>query len=239
MKRTLKTYKLFFLTLIMSLLFGCNNPKYSDAKIEKQAERIAEQLSEKDVNIFENWRFEYRGKGEIWRKIKNNRVDFRAYYFKENDSASFMIFPKHLKSTEYPILVDIDTSKIKSNIWITKLNNGQIKVSPSFMIQDDSIKREEYKETELYGNKNPFNDLKRLSDLIDKFGIVSVRHNEYVGGYIEFYLTYEDVLTFVPNNPSVNSIYKNVWKDNLESGIMINKNWNLRKLDQPIQPIQR
>ena len=93
-------------------------------------------------------------------------------------------------------------------------------------------------ETELYGNKNPFNDLKRLSDLIDKFGIVSVRHNEYVGGYIQFYLTYEDVLTFVPNNPTVNPIYKNVWKDNLESGIMIDKNWNLRKLDQPIQPIQ-
>lgn len=239
MKKTFKASNLFFVTLIMSLIFSCNNSKYSDAKIESKARNIVKELSQEDINVFKNWKFEYHGKGEIWRKIKNNRVDFRAYYYKENDSTSFMIYPKHLKSTEYPILVDFDTSKIKSNIWLTKLKNGQIRISPSFKIIGDSIRREKYLETEIYGNKNPFNDLQKLSSLINKCGIVSVSHNEYVGGFIQFYLTYEDVLTFVPDNLIINPIYENVWKDNIESGVMINKNWNLRKLEQPIHPIQR
>ena len=146
-----------------------------------------------------------------------------------------MISPSHLKSKEYPILIDIDTSKIESNVWITKPNNGRIKVSPSFKIRGDSIRREEFLETELYGSKNPFNDLQKLSDLIEKFEIVSLHHNEYVGGFIQFYLTYEDVLTFIPDDLSINPIYEKIWKENFENGKMINKNWNLRKLDHPKQ----
>jgi len=229
----MRTSKLIFLTFILSLIWGCNNSELSEKEVETRAKKITQQLNENNIEVFHNWRFEYRGKGEIWTKRRENRNDYQAYYFNENGKQSFMIFPRELKSSEYPILIDMDTSKYHSNIWFSRLDNGKIEISPTLSDTTKLVASDNYYEKDVFGSKNPFEDLKRLSDLKDELEIVSVFHSENLGEFVQFYITYEDVLTYIPDELNINPIYKEHYLEEFKRGEMIKKNWNLRRLENP------
>jgi hypothetical protein len=231
----MRIFKVTFLTFILSFLIGCNNSKFSKQEIELKAEKITQILNENNIEIFRGWQSEFRGKGEIWTKYKNNRTSFRAYYFKDEDSTSFMVFARDLKSSEYPCLIEIDTSKYQSNFWFTKSNNGKIKIHA---IKNDGTKTiigENYSEENIFGKENPFSILDNLSNLKNELGVSSIYHNENIGEFIQFYITHEDVLTYIPDELNLNPMYKDVWLENFEKGKMIKKNWNLRHLENPKQ----
>ena len=192
-------------------------------------------MNEENIAIFKNWQFEYRGKGEIWNKFINNGADFRAYYFKEKDSISFMVFSRDLKSDEYPCLIEIDTSKYQSNFWFTKSNKENIKIRATKKDGTEVVIAENYMDEEVFGNNNPFTDLQKLSSLKDDIGVYSIYSKDQIGEFIQFYITYEDVLTYIPNELNLNPTYEKVWLEHFEKGKMIKKNWNLRKLANPKQ----
>ncbi len=231
----MRLFKITFLISVFLILSACNDSKFSEQEIEIKAEKITEKLNEKNIGIFRNWGFEYRGKGEIWHKSKVNGTDFRAYYFNEKDSISFMVFSRDLKSTDYPCLIEIDTSKYQSNFWFTKSANEKIIIRATEKDGTDVLIGENYTDEEVFGKNNPFIDLHKLSTLKDELEVYSISHKERIGEFIQFYITYEDVLTYVPDELNLNPICKKVWLENFESGKMIKKNWNLRKLENPKQ----
>ncbi|WP_034257682.1 hypothetical protein [Altibacter lentus] len=221
--------------LVSAFLFfsACNNSQYSSQEIETKADQITDKLNENNIKIFRNWSFEYRGKGEIWTKSRKARTDYRAYYFKEKDSVSFLVFSKDLKSPEYPCLINIDTSKYQSNFWFTKLSDDRIKISATKKDGTNTVIGENLLAEKVFGDKNPFDELQELSELKDKIEVYSIFHNQSVGEFIEFYITYEDVLTYIPDEMNLNPLIEKVWMKNFESGKYIKDNWNLRKLKSP------
>ena len=230
----MRTLKIISSISIFCVAVACNS-KLSDHEISNKAKKITQVINEKNIDVFYNWQFEYRGKGEIWTKSINDRTNFTAYYFKEKDSISFMIFSRDLKGSEYPCLVEIDTSQYQSNFWFTKTENGQIEISSTKKDGTDTIIGKNYSDKDVFGENNPFNELNKLSNLKDEIGVVSIYNNQRLGDFTQFYITYEDVLTYIPDNLNLNPKYKNVWLENFKTGKTINKNWNLRHLENPKQ----
>ena len=146
-----------------------------------------------------------------------------------------MVFSRDLKSDEYPCLIEIDTSKYQSNFWFTKSNKENIKIRATKKDGTEVVIAENYMDEEVFGNNNPFTDLQKLSSLKDDIGVYSIYSKDQIGEFIQFYITYEDVLTYIPNELNLNPTYEKVWLEHFEKGKMIKKNWNLRKLANPKQ----
>ena len=86
---------------------------------------------------------------------------------------------------------------------------------------------------EVFGKRNPFIKIDSLSKLKDELKVYSIEHLERLGDFIQFYITYEDVLTYIPDYSKLNPSYNKVWIKEFSKGKKINENWNLRKLDKP------
>ena len=74
-----------------------------------------------------------------------------------------------------------------------------------------------------------------LNDLKTKYQLVKITHYGNLGQFIEFYFTTEDVLTYLPDSIEINPQFKSIWTKRWDNGQWINKNWNLRKLEEPIE----
>jgi hypothetical protein len=87
--------------------------------------------------------------------------------------------------------------------------------------------------TTLFTKANPYDKLSSLNNLKDKLGVIGVHsyNNKRIGNFIQFYLSRQHILTYFPDSIHIDNEY---WKKEFATGKMLNKNWNYRKLDAPI-----
>ena len=66
--------------------------------------------------------------------------------------------------------------------------------------------------------------------MLGVIGIASYE-NQRIGNFIQFYISRQHILTYIPDTAKV---YNEYWKKNFATGKMIGRNWNYRKLKDPI-----
>ena len=227
----MRILKKYILILILITFSACNNSKLSTEKIEKKSKRITQLLNENNIDIFRKWNFHYRG-GEIWTKKNNDSIVYSCHYRKKNDTTTLTSFNRFLNSKEFPCLIKIDTSKYH-RIQFEKIRNKKIRILVTDNNGKDTLLVDNLKPGKVFGYRNPFIKIDSLSNVKDNLKVYEISHNERQGDFIQFYITYEDVLTFIPDYSKLNSKYRKVWIEKFSKGKKISKNWNLRKLDKP------
>ena len=229
--KKMRILKIYFLILILIVISACNNSKLSKEEIETNAKRITELLDENNIDVFRKWNFHYRG-GEIWTKKIKDSIVYSCFYKKEKDTTTLISFNSFLKSKEFPCLIEIDTSKYH-RIEFEKTENENIRIFANDNNGTDVLLMDNLKLNEVFGKRNPFIKIDSLSKLKDELKVYSIEHLERLGDFIQFYITYEDVLTYIPDYSKLNPSYNKVWIKEFSKGKKINENWNLRKLDKP------
>ena len=217
------------IVLISILFISCNKSKITKKEIKEKAIQITEISNENNIDVFRKWNFEYRGKSEIWRRKENNSIIYKANYTKGKDTTEIYTFMRFL-NTEFPCKINIDTSIFKSSIIFKKHENGRIMVEAKNKKGTDILIGKNLKPEDVF-DENPFVKLKMLSRLKDKLNIYRIRSFQKVGGFIEFDIGYQYVLTYIPS--TLNPDYKEVWSKTFSKGDMIREKWNLRKLEKP------
>ena len=233
MKKNVTVFKLlFFLILAFSLFWKCTDSKFSDKTIEKRALKLSEQLEGDAIKTFNDWGFSKRGKIEIWAKNDKDSISYGFLYFKE-DTIKFTLFGIDTFRKDYPFDPRIDLSNYYT-VNFTQAKNGKISISGTNKdaVRDTIIKN--IPANELFKSANPFEKLKNLSSYADKLGILLTFHKPDLGNFIEFYLTPEYVLTYVPDDLYINPKHKERILKDLSTGKLIRKNWNLRQLAKPV-----
>ena len=173
-----------------------------------------------------------RGQGEIWTKKYNDSILYDCFYIKSLDTTSLFIFNEYIYSKEFYCSVVIDTSKYWRFI-IKKSDDELIKIIGIDHHGHDSIISNNLKIDSIFLKNNPFNKLDSLSKLRNSIGVYKVEHISRLGDFIQFYLTNQDILTYIPDYFTINEKYKNYWIQEFSRGKEIRKNWNLRHLDKP------
>lgn len=83
--------------------------------------------------------------------------------------------------------------------------------------------------------KDPFEFISNLDELKNRYELVDINHHSHLGQFVEFYFTTIDVLSYVQDSSKISPRFKSIWRKKWDKGQWIDKNWNLRKLDKPIQ----
>jgi len=218
----------FFWTTIV----GCSGPQFSDKNIEARAINITQMLDTNAINVFTEWSYGTRGQAEIWSKLSFDSSLYTCLYSKNLDTKELFIGQLENFKKDFPYDFLIDTSKYFRAIF-SKINDTTIRIITIDNQGQDHILSESIPLKSVFRSNDPFKHFKSLSDFKDSLGIIGTFYRPDIGNFIQFYLSAQHILTYLPDNPKFNSKFKDVWIKEFETGKTIKKNWNLRKLDKP------
>jgi len=220
-----------FSIVILTIFFACSNSQFSDKNIEVKAMDITQRLDSNSINIFREWGFGTRGQAEIWIKQSWDTSHYSCLYFKA-DIICLSVGRLEEFKKDFPFDFIIDTS-IYWRVDFSKINEEIIRISAVDNHGRDHILSQGIPLKELFKENDPFRHFKSLSDLTDSLGIYGTFYRPDIGNFIQFYLSSQHILTYLPDNSNLNPKFKDVWFKEFETGKTIKKNWNLRKLDKP------
>lgn len=218
------------LAFILTLPFSCSDTQYSDKEIEQRAYKIIKLLDTATIDTFKHWGYGTRGEAEIWQKL--DTPTYGCFYFNK-DTLKLSVglienFKKH-----FPYSISVDTSKVHQ-VTFKKMNDEDINVSAWTNFGIDTVIVSKINLKALFVEREPFQHFARLSKLKDSLKIIGTFYRPDIGNFVQFYLTNQHVLTYFPDKLEFNPKFKNIWMGYFSTGKKLSKNWNLRKLDEPL-----
>ena len=222
--------KIILILIILSLNFSCRNSKFTEQEIEEKAISVIEKIEKDNINTFREWNFGLRGQGEIWTKKENDSILYSCFYINTQDTISLMVHNGFIYSREFYCSMEIDTARFWRFI-MKKSNDGNVKIIGIDHKGQDYIISDGMNIDSIFQTNNPFYKLDSLSKLRNSLGIYGVSHISRLGDFIEFYITNQDVLTYIQDYSTLNRKYKDWWIKEFSKGKEIKKSWNLRHLD--------
>lgn len=223
MKKNMKY--LFLFLLITGIFFSC-------IKNEKLANDAIYAIDSAGIDLFKNWEYKAVGHVSVWYRATNN--DYYLY------SCQLLVYPDSsiIRITKFdPFLRDWKIN-FESDLPYSIYHLVQFNDCTLVRAIDDQnnfkILKTVYNKNYLsfYTQKNPFAELKRMTQLVDRLGITSTTNYPKFGGFIQFNICNQYILTYLPNQIDRDSAYQNSgWNLEIEKGKMIRKNWSLRKIE--------
>ena len=215
---------------ILTLIVCCTDNQYIDKQVERQANNIINLLDKSTIDTFKHWSYGMRGEAEIWAKL--DTPTFGCFYFNKDALKLSVGLIENFKR-DFPYSIKIDTSKVHQ-ISFKKISNEDINVSALTNFGKDTIIVDKIKLKDLFTENDPFQTFEKLSKFKDSLQIIGTFYRPDIGNFIQFYLTYQHVLTYFPDNLEINPKFKDIWMGYFSTGKTLTKNWNLRKLEKPL-----
>ena len=215
---------------ILTLIVSCTDNQYSDKQVEQQANRIIKLLNKSTIDTFKHWGYGTRGEAEIWTKL--DKPTYSCFYFNKDTLKLSVGLIENFKR-DFPYSISIDTSKVHQ-ISFKKITDQDINVSAWTNFGGDTIIVDKIKLNDLFTEKDPFQTFAKLSKLKDSLQIIGTFYRPDIGNFIQFYLTNQHVLTYFPDTLEINPKFKGIWMGYFSTGKTLTKNWNLRKLEKPL-----
>ena len=225
--------KIFILFLIILIICNCSiNRRISDSEIEIRAKKIAAQFDSTNIDIFKTWGFMHRGQSGVWFKNSGDSSLYRCIYNDLGDSSKLSVIEQEYFIKDFGVDLFYDTAYWRINIW--KQSNGLIKIIGVNNHGQDVLLITNVDKDSIFKQLDTFEKFKDLTELKDSLKIIGINYYERLGGFIQFYLSPYHILTYIPSYDLLNPEYKQIWIDEFDKGTMIQKHWNLRKLEKPI-----
>lgn len=216
--------------VILTILTSCSDKQLSDKEVEKQAYHIIQLLGKSTIDTFKHWSYGTRGEAEIWQKL--DTPSYSVFYFKKDTLKLSVGLIENFKK-DFPYSISIDTSQVQRIIF-KKINNEYINLSAWTNFGRDTILIDKIKLKDFFLERNPFIEFANLSKLKDSLQIIGTFYRPDIGNFIQFYLTSQYVLTYFPDTLEMNPKFKDIWMGYFSTGKKLNENWNLRKLEKPL-----
>jgi len=223
-----------FIATILTLTFltNCTDPKFSDKNIEKQALKITELLDSNSIQIFHSWNYGIRGSNEIWSKLKADSLKYACFYRTKKDTSYLTFHQPYNFTKDFPSSLSFDTSKF----WQFNFDMYQGDIFRITLVDNhgqDHITDTSISIAEIFTDNNPFDTLSKLSNLKERLGVYGISYRKDIGEFVEFWLSSQHKLTYLPDSLNLNPKFKKFWIEDFSQGRTIKKNWNLHKYKEP------
>jgi hypothetical protein len=210
------------------IICSCTGRQIETTNIEERTKEFIKEISLEELKTLKHLHFIYRGPRGFWQNdsIISSFYSFRFSHDKDTSELTVIGGSSQRFIEDFAINIERDTSisnfkliKTDNKVYIYKNRNELIKV-----VDSDSLSK-----------KDPFKLISDLNDLKNRYQLLNITHNAKLGQFIEFYFTTQDVLTYFPDSSDINPQFKDTGTKKWDKGQWINRNWNLRKLEKPIE----
>jgi hypothetical protein len=226
--------KTIFTVCFIACLIACRDNVISDKEVESKALRLTELLDSNSITIFTEWEYGSRGEVEIWSRLLVDSLSYNCLYFIKSDTPELRIGSIENFRKDFFYNYNIDTSRY-NRISFLKIIDTTIRVTANDNQGRNTVLINSISQNQLFPKKDPYQHFDSLSRLKDRLGIIGTFHKPDLGNFIEFFLSPQHVLTYLPDNLYIDPKFKDVWLSYFATGRKFKHNWNLRKLDKPLE----
>lgn len=225
----MRKYQLFIATIfILTFLTDCRDLNHSEKDILSKAEKITNLLDSNSIEILKKWNYGVRGEYEIWTKHSSDSSKYTCFYKTEKDTSYLSVYQPYNFKKDFPCNFSFDTSKF----WQFNFEAYQGKIFRITFV--DNYGQNHITDTlisihNLFTNTNPFDTLKRLSNFTKNLGVYGISYNKDIGEFVEFWLSFHDKLTYLPDSLNLDPKSQKYFLDDFSQGKTIKKHWNLHK----------
>lgn len=213
---------------LLTFLTECGNPKFSDRNIQHQAEKITNLLDSNSIQIFHKWNYGIRGDYEIWTNLSDDSSEYTCFFQTKKDTFYLRFYHPYNFTKDFPCNLSFDTAKF----WQFNFDMYQNQIFRITFVDNhgqDQITDTLIPVQNIFTGNNPFDTLKNLSNLKKKLGVYGISYRKDIGEFIEFWLSSQDKLTYLPDNLNLNPKFQKYWLDDFNQSKTIKKNWILHK----------
>jgi|GEM_PF-1495109 len=228
-----KLDKILITVILILISISCSmTNRISDEEIEKRALIIADSFDSTNIDRFKTWDYVARGIAGFWLRNSGDSSLYSCVYFDFGDSTILSVTNQEDFLKDFEINLPYDTAYWR--ISFNKQPDNLIRIIGVNNHGRDIIIKDKLSPDSIFNSIDPFETFSELTDLKDSLKIIGIKNYVRLGGFIQFYLSAYHVLTYIPDIDSLNPKYKQIWIKEFDKGRMINKHWNLRKLEKPI-----
>lgn len=218
---------------LVTLLYSCNNTKRGDKEFEEQANTNIQLLDMTTLKFLQSWDYGQRGETQFWSKLSSDSSLYNCSFYPSSDTAKLSVYQvgNFLKDFKSDLKVDAMYYKIQ----FTKIADTTLNIVGTNNHGQDTLLAKKLLLFKVFPEENPFDVLRRLTDLKDKLNVIGISHNNKLGGFIQFYFpSGQHILTYLPDTLLNSNNLNKFWKSEFLKGKTLKPDWNFRRLEYPI-----
>jgi hypothetical protein len=214
--------------LVFPFFIRCNT-RSIDKKFEEKAVRLASNIDETSIKMLKKYCFGKRGELEFWQRVSE---DSFLYSFSQNikgDTIELSVFRPFNFIKDFTTNYHFDTS-LYYEFRFSKLKDSIVKFVALDHYSQEKISNISISLKQIFSGQDPFVTVSTLAAIKDKFDFIGTSYRSDIGDFIEFWLSAQFKLTYLPDTSIMNPKYKKYWLDDFSKGKQIQNHWSLQKV---------
>ena len=228
--QALRHFLLIIATFLgLTFFTKCNSPISTDKTVEDVALKLADNIDSNSIHQLKKFCFGKRGNLEFWQRVSGDSFLYTFSYKHLGDTTELTVFRPHNFTKDFTTNYQFDTtkyyqfrfSKLKDSIVkIVSVTNQAQEVSNDTLLPSKNI----------FPDANPFETLSTLTSIKDKYSFIGTSYRGDIGDFIEFWLSPQFKLTYLPDTLNMNPKFMKYWLDDFNKGKLIKEHWSLQKV---------
>ncbi|MEK7226634.1 MAG: hypothetical protein AAB221_13255 [Bacteroidota bacterium] len=219
------------ITTFLGLTFftKCNSHTATDNAAQEAALKLANNIDDSSLNLLKQFCFGKRGNLEFWQRVSADSFLYSVSYKLLGDTTELTVHRPYNFKKDFTINFLFNTARFYEFRFL-KLKDVIVKIVSVTNQAQDVTKDTSVSSKHLFPDSNPFETLSYLTNIKDKYSLIGTSYRGDIGDFIEFWLSPQFKLTYLPDTSNMNQKFKKYWLDDFTKGKIIKEHWSLQKV---------
>ncbi|TMI70663.1 MAG: hypothetical protein E6H09_15450 [Bacteroidetes bacterium] len=199
-----------------------------DKNIEDAALNLANNIDSNSLNLLKKYSFGKRGNLEFWQRISADSFLYTFSLEQNVDTLQLVLFRPFSFIRDFACNYQFDTS-LYYKFHFSRLKDTIVRLAATNKQGTQNIKDTSLCVKDIFPSRNPFETLTTLTGIKNKYSFVGTSYRSDIGDFIEFWLSPDFKLTYLPDTFNMNPKFKKYWLDDFSKGKKIKEHWILRR----------
>ena len=228
--QALRNTLLFISTFVWFTFFTkCNTSVDGDYK--KTALYLANNIDGNSISLLKWFCFGKRGDLEFWQRVSLDSFLYSFSFKQLGDTSELTIFRPFNFIKDFTTNYQFDTTHFYQ-FKFSKLKDTVIKIVAITNQGHENLQDTLLQVKQLFPNQNPFETISTLTKLKEKYSFIGTSYRGDIGDFIEFWLSPQFKLTYLPDTLNMNPKFRKYWLDDFYKGKLIKEHWSLQKVEK-------
>ena len=225
--RYLAIYILAFFTFLF--LSKCDSSTREDNNAEQAALNLINKIDSNSLELLKKYSYGKRGEFDFWERISTDETLYSCSYKKDHDTVILAVFRPHNFISDFSSTFNFDTANYHEYNFFS-LKDSIVKVLRVDNYGQDHISDTSVLAKQIFPNKDPFVEFANLTAMKNTLGFIGTFYRSDIGDFIQFWITPQYKLTYLPDTLKMNPQSKMYWLDEFVKGKKLKESWRLLKV---------
>jgi hypothetical protein len=222
-------HTLLFIATLVCLTFFTKCNTTIEPGYEKAAFNLANNIDSNSISLLKKFCFGKRGDLEFWQRVSSDSYLYSFSVTQFGDTSELTVFRPLNFEKDFTTNYQFDTS-LYYQFKFSKLKDTVVRIVEVTNQGKENVQNTLLQVKQFFPDQDPFAILSTLTKIKDKYSFTGTSYRGDIGDFIEFWLSPQFKLTYLPDTLNMNPKSKRYWIDDFYKGKLIKEHWSLQKV---------